>query len=66
VLPASFPRHLSLYPARLEVPFLGEIPLFSDIRICGDKGVPIVVAEPNSAPAQAFTACAESVLRQLK
>jgi len=51
--------------ARLEVPFLGEIPLFSEIRICGDKGVPIVVAEPNSAPAQAFTKCAESVLKQL-
>jgi len=52
--------------ARLEVPFLGEIPLFSDIRICGDKGVPIVVAEPNSEPAQAFITCAESVLRQLE
>jgi ATP-binding protein involved in chromosome partitioning len=51
--------------ARLEVPFLGEVPLFSDIRICGDKGVPIVVAEPTSEPAQAFTKCAESVLKQL-
>ena len=51
--------------ARLEVPFLGEIPLFSDIRVCGDKGVPIVVAEPDSIPAQAFTRCAESVLKQL-
>ncbi|MGO9246730.1 MAG: P-loop NTPase [Verrucomicrobiia bacterium] len=51
--------------ARLEVPFLGEIPLFSDIRICGDKGVPIVVAEPTSEPAKAFTKCAESVLKQL-
>ncbi len=52
--------------ARLEVPFLGEIPLFSDIRVCGDKGVPIVVAEPNSEPAKAFTKCAESVLKQLR
>jgi len=51
--------------ARLEVPFLGEVPLFSDIRVCGDKGVPIVVAEPNSEPAKAFTTCAESVLKQL-
>ncbi|HVM62215.1 MAG TPA: Mrp/NBP35 family ATP-binding protein [Verrucomicrobiae bacterium] len=51
--------------ARLEVPFLGEVPLFSDIRICGDKGVPIVVAEPNSEPAKAFVRCAESVVRQL-
>src|SRR5579871_3864082 len=52
--------------ARLEVPFLGEIPLFSDIRICGDKGVPIVVAEPESNPAKAFFRCAEAVLKQLK
>ncbi len=51
--------------ARLEVPFLGEIPLFSDIRICGDKGLPIVVAAPDSEPAKAFTKCAESVLKQL-
>jgi ATP-binding protein involved in chromosome partitioning len=52
--------------ARLEVPFLGEIPLFSEIRICGDKGLPIVVAAPDSEPAKAFTKCAESVLRQLE
>jgi len=48
---------------RLEVPFLGEIPLFADIRICGDKGLPIVVAELNSEPAKAFLRCAETVLR---
>jgi ATP-binding protein involved in chromosome partitioning len=48
---------------RLEVPFLGEIPLFADIRICGDKGVPIVVAEPTSEPSKAFLRCAETVLR---
>lgn len=50
---------------RLEVAFLGEIPLFADIRICGDKGLPIVVAEPNSEPAAAFRRCAEGVLKQL-
>ena len=44
----------------------GEIPLFSDIRISGDKGVPIVIAEPDSIPSQAFIHCAESVLKQLK
>ena len=47
------------------VPFLGEGPLFSDIRICGDKGIPIVVAEPKSKPAQSFMGCAESVMGQL-
>jgi ATP-binding protein involved in chromosome partitioning len=52
--------------ARLEVPFLGEIPLFTEIRICGDKGLPIVVAEPKSEPAKAFLRCAEAVSRQLE
>ena len=51
---------------RLEVPFLGEIPLFSEIRICGDKGLPIVVASPQSEPAKAFHRCAEAVLGLLR
>ena len=48
---------------RRGVPLLGEIPLFSEIRECGDNGVPIVLAAPESAPAQAFRQCAETVLR---
>jgi ATP-binding protein involved in chromosome partitioning len=51
---------------RLEVSFLGEIPLFAEIRICGDKGLPIVVAAPESEPAKAFHRCAEAVLGQLQ
>ncbi|HUJ10638.1 MAG TPA: Mrp/NBP35 family ATP-binding protein [Verrucomicrobiae bacterium] len=51
---------------RMEVPFLGEIPLFAEIRICGDKGLPIVVAEPNSEPTRAFLHCGETILRQLE
>ena len=51
---------------RMEVPFLGEIPLFAEIRICGDKGLPIVVAQPNSEPAKAFLRCGETVLRLLE
>ena len=50
---------------RLEVPFLGEIPLFSEIRICGDKGVPIVIAAPDSEPSRAFRRCAEALAKQL-
>jgi ATP-binding protein involved in chromosome partitioning len=50
---------------RLEVPLLGEIPLFTEIRICGDKGMPVVLAAPESEPAKAFRKCAEAVLRQL-
>ena len=36
------------------VPFLGEIPLTPEIRLKGDDGTPITVAEPNSQSAQAF------------
>ena len=50
---------------RMEVPLLGEIPLFTEIRICGDKGLPVVIAAPNSEPAKAFRQCAEAVLKLL-
>jgi ATP-binding protein involved in chromosome partitioning len=50
---------------RLEVPFLGEIPLFTEIRICGDKGLPVVIAAPDSEPAKAFRRCAEALVKQL-
>jgi ATP-binding protein involved in chromosome partitioning len=46
---------------RLEVPFLGAIPLFTEIRVCGDKGVPVVVAAPKSPAAQAFRQAAEKL-----
>ena len=51
---------------RMEVPFLGEVPLYTDVRICGDRGLPIVVAAPESEPAKAFRKCAEAILRQLE
>ena len=51
---------------RLEVPFLGEIPLFTEIRECGDKGVPVMIESPDSVAAKAFRKCAESVLQQLR
>jgi ATP-binding protein involved in chromosome partitioning len=47
---------------RMRVPFLGEIPLFTEVRIGGDRGVPVMVSAPQSAPAQAFLACATMVL----
>ncbi len=43
---------------RLGVAFLGEIPLNSQVRQAGDEGTPVVVAQPDSAAAQAFRACA--------
>jgi len=34
--------------------FLGEIPIFTEIREGGDAGVPVVIANPENPPAQAF------------
>jgi ATP-binding protein involved in chromosome partitioning len=39
---------------RRNIPFLGEIPLYLDIRRGGDTGLPVVVSNPQDAPAQAF------------
>ena len=45
------------------VPFLGAIPLGIDVREGGDKGVPVVVSQPDSPQAQAFRKVAEEVAR---
>ncbi|MGI8896862.1 MAG: Mrp/NBP35 family ATP-binding protein [Pyrinomonadaceae bacterium] len=47
------------------VPFLGSIPLGIGVREGGDKGVPIVVSQPDSPQAQAFRRVAEEVARQV-
>ena len=47
------------------VPFLGSIPLGIEVREGGDKGVPIVVSQPDSLQAQAFGRVAEEVARQV-
>lgn len=39
---------------RQQIPFLGEIPLFTEIREGGDAGLPVVVGAPNKPAAQAF------------
>jgi ATP-binding protein involved in chromosome partitioning len=39
---------------RQRVPFLGEVPIYTAIRESGDRGVPVVVSDPQGAPAQAF------------
>lgn len=45
----------------LDVPLLGCIPLEIPLRQGGDRGIPIVVGEPNSASAQALTAIAKAI-----
>ncbi len=46
---------------RLSVPYLGSIPLDSQIREEADRGAPIVVAHPESAGARAFSAVASQI-----
>ena len=45
--------------------FLGEIPLFTEIREGGDTGVPVVVKNPEGAPAQAFGKIAAALRARL-
>ena len=51
--------------ARQNVPFLGEIPLFTEIREGGDRGMPIVVSAPNHAAGKVFIQIAETVRKNL-
>lgn len=43
-----------------EVPLLGQIPLDPQVRVDGDEGTPIVLTQPESAPAKAFSSLADS------
>lgn len=45
----------------LDVPLLGCIPLEISLRQGGDRGLPIVLAEPNSASARALTDVAQKI-----
>lgn len=51
--------------AELDVPYLGEIPFHTSIRIGSDQGKPIVVTEPESVQAQAFFEIAEKVIEKM-
>ena len=51
---------------KLDVPFLGEIPLVPSIRETSDAGTPVMVAAPDGAEAKAFLAVAEKVAAALK
>src|SRR5207249_418601 len=50
---------------RQNVPFLGEVPLFVEIREAGDRGVPVVVESPEKPPGQAFIRIAEELNQKL-
>ena len=51
---------------RQSVPFLGEVPIYTEIRISGDQGLPVVVSTPTGPPSQAFLKIAEALIQRLK
>lgn len=50
---------------RQNTPFLGEVPIFTEIREGGDRGVPVTIGQPAHAAARAFTAVAEALRQRL-
>ena len=51
--------------ARLEVPYLGDLPLTAAVRQGGDAGTPVVVSDPDGDIAKRFAGFAEAVARAL-
>ena len=47
--------------AELGVPLLGQIPLYPQVLVGGDGGIPIVISEPGSAAAVALIGTAEKI-----
>jgi MinD-like ATPase involved in chromosome partitioning or flagellar assembly len=47
------------------LPFLGSIPLATDIRTLSDSGKPIVISNPNHPAAKAFMRVAENLAAQV-
>src|SRR6185437_10597940 len=50
---------------RQNVPFLGEVPIYTEIRAGGDCGVPVVVSSPAAPYGQAFIAVAEALRERM-
>lgn len=50
---------------QLQIPFLGEIPLATPIRVASDVGRPIVLTDPDSPWAKAFIVAAENLAAQV-
>lgn len=51
--------------ARKQVPFLGEVPIFLQIREGGDAGRPVTAVHPDSEAARPFLAIAETLRKSL-
>jgi len=50
---------------RQNVPFLGEVPLYTAIREGGDRGVPVAVSAANAPEGEVFLKIAEELKRRL-
>ncbi len=50
---------------RQNIPFLGEVPIFTEIREAGDRGLPIVVSAPTQPAGRAFIQIAEALRKGL-
>ncbi len=53
------------YALQRDIPFLGDIPLSTEIRTTSDAGTPIVVSRPDSPSARAFFKVAEALAAQV-
>ena len=51
--------------ARQNLAFLGEVPIFTEIREAGDQGVPVVVSAPNHPAGKAFIQIAGALKKKL-
>ena len=51
--------------ARQNVTFLGEVPIFTEIREGGDRGMPMAVSAPNHPAGKAFIQIAETLHKRL-
>ena len=52
--PAGLDRGAKSAAEKLDIPFLGEIPLDTRIRIKADEGAPIAASDPGSASAKIY------------
>jgi ATP-binding protein involved in chromosome partitioning len=50
---------------RQGIPFLGEVPIFTEIREAGDRGVPAVIALAEAPPGNAFIAVCQALQKAL-
>jgi len=46
---------------RQKIRFFGEVPIYTEIRVGGDQGVPVVIHDPNSPPAGVFIEIAKAL-----